>query len=165
MRHKVEVDVEITPTMLAETFAGMDSTAQAQTLGLIWHEMERRCGGSFKRAMQCSYIREALGREGEEFVDELYEQQRNRRIHPPQQQAEPVLEGMPKAVKRHVEAIEPWSACGPGWASSGVTVIYRTDSGGWETETTYDADLTAEELLAARVARVALAVLRKRFEK
>ena len=50
-------------------------------------------------------------------------------------------------MSRHLIAIEPWSAAGPGWANSGLTLLWEDRATGKvSAETIYRDDLKGEAL-------------------
>lgn len=68
---KVEVDVPVTPEMIAAAFAEMHSDEQAKVLSMMWSCLRAACGGQMGAEIQCHYITEDLDHEALELLANL----------------------------------------------------------------------------------------------
>lgn len=62
---EVKATVPVTPELLGNMFARMDSVQQAEALAECWRQMAEQYGGSYKAAMQCAYLRDDLKEQGD----------------------------------------------------------------------------------------------------
>ena len=66
---------------------------------------------------------------------------------------------------KHVQAIDPWTAKGPGWSNAGVTIVLYHPDGSMSTKTIYEKDLGRDSGILFRHAVSIIEDLKKSVTK
>lgn len=70
-----------------------------------------------------------------------------------------------KIEGKHVQAIDPWVASGPGWSNAGVTIVLYHSNGDMSTKTIYEKDLGRDSSILFRHAVAIIGDLKKSVTK